>query len=157
MALDHGAQGTAALQALYHILTRPSFGQKPCPFCNNHSTELSHFKHFFTCHTLFVSSGFTSCYSFTLHLLCIVLQFRGPFSRTLWTVYCFSTLGSCSLCTFEVCMWALRKVWHMQGTSVSALPRSIRKCKRLYMYFHAMKCHFVHDRGRRACIELWVM
>ena len=31
--------------------TRPSFGQKPCPFCNNHSTEPSHFEHFITCHT----------------------------------------------------------------------------------------------------------
>ena len=32
-------QDTAALQALYRTLTRPSFGQKPCPFCNNHSTQ----------------------------------------------------------------------------------------------------------------------
>ena len=46
MALDHGTQGTAALQALYRTLTRPSFSQKPCPFCNNHSTEPSHFEHF---------------------------------------------------------------------------------------------------------------
>ena len=45
IALDHGTQGTAALQALYHTLTRPSFGQKPCPFCDNNSTELSHFEH----------------------------------------------------------------------------------------------------------------
>ena len=58
MALDHGAQGTTALQALYCTLTRPSFGQKPCPFCDNQSTELSHFEHFVTCHTPFVSPEF---------------------------------------------------------------------------------------------------
>ena len=51
MALDHGTQGTTALQALYHTLTRPSFGQKPCRFCDNHSTKLFHFEHFITCHT----------------------------------------------------------------------------------------------------------
>ena len=37
-ALDHDAQSTAALQAVYRTLTRPRFDQKPCPFCNNHST-----------------------------------------------------------------------------------------------------------------------
>ena len=58
MTLDHGAQGTAALQALYRTLTRPSFGQEPCPFCDSHSTEPSHFEHFITCHTPFVSSEF---------------------------------------------------------------------------------------------------
>ena len=58
MALDHSAQGTAALQALYCTLTRPSFGQKPCPFCDNHSTEPSHFEHLITCHTPFVTSEF---------------------------------------------------------------------------------------------------
>ena len=56
MALDHGAQGTAALQALYCTLTRPSFGEKPCPFCE--STKLSHFEHFVTCHSPFVSPEF---------------------------------------------------------------------------------------------------
>ena len=58
MALDHGALGTAALQALYRTLTRPSFGQKPCPFCDNQSSELSHFEHFITCHTPFANSEF---------------------------------------------------------------------------------------------------
>ena len=58
MALDHGAQGTPALQALYLTLTRPSFGQEPCPFCDDHSTEPSHFEHFITCHTPFVSFEF---------------------------------------------------------------------------------------------------
>ena len=48
------AQGTAALQALYRTLTRPSFGEKPCPFCDNQS----HFEHFITCHTSFVSPEF---------------------------------------------------------------------------------------------------
>ena len=70
------------------------FWSKPCPFCDNHSTESSHFEHFITCHTPFVSSEFNqtdhryfcacqaflhlvsswpstfpSCYSFTLHPL----------------------------------------------------------------------------------------
>ena len=44
MALDHGAQSTAALQALYRALTRPGFGQEPCPFCNDHSTKLEVFR-----------------------------------------------------------------------------------------------------------------
>ena len=43
--VDHGAQGPAAPQALYHTLTRPNFGQKPCPVCNNQSTEPYHFEH----------------------------------------------------------------------------------------------------------------
>ena len=46
MTLDHGTQGTAALQALYHTLTRTGYSQKSCPFCNNHSTESSHFEHY---------------------------------------------------------------------------------------------------------------
>ena len=58
MALDHGTQGTAALQALYHTLTRTSFGEKPCPICDNQSTKLSHFEHFITCRTPFVSPEF---------------------------------------------------------------------------------------------------
>jgi len=58
MALDHGAQGTPSLQALYHTLTRPSFGEKPCSFCDNQSTEQSHFEHFITCHTPFASPEF---------------------------------------------------------------------------------------------------
>ena len=50
MALDHGARGTAALQALFCTLTRPTFGSKPCPFCDDQPEELSHFDHFVTCH-----------------------------------------------------------------------------------------------------------
>ena len=53
MALDHGTQGTAALQAIYRTL-----GEKPCPFCDNQSTKLSHFEHFVTCHSPFVSPEF---------------------------------------------------------------------------------------------------
>ena len=54
MALDHDAQGTTALQDLYRTLT----SEKPCPFCDNQSTELSHFEHFVTCHSPFVSPEF---------------------------------------------------------------------------------------------------
>ena len=60
--MGHGsgslAQGTAALQALYQALTRPSFGEKPCLFCDNQSTEQSHFERFITSHTPFVSPEF---------------------------------------------------------------------------------------------------
>ena len=52
------AQGTTALQALYRTLTRPIFGEKPCPFCDNQSTEPSHFEHFVTCHSPFVGPEF---------------------------------------------------------------------------------------------------
>ena len=84
------------LQALYCTLTKSS--QKPCPVCDNQSTEPSHFEHFITCHTPVVSSelivelliweradifvhakhflhpvslwplSLACCYSFTLHL-----------------------------------------------------------------------------------------
>ena len=47
-----------ALQALYRTLTRPIFGEKPCPFCDNQSTKLSHFEHFITRHSPFVGPEF---------------------------------------------------------------------------------------------------
>ena len=31
--LDHGPRGTAALQSLYRVLTRPRFGHNVCPIC----------------------------------------------------------------------------------------------------------------------------
>ena len=58
MALDHGERGTAALQALFRTLTRPTFGQNTCPVCKTQQTEISHFEHFVTCHTPITSSEF---------------------------------------------------------------------------------------------------
>ena len=40
MALDHGPRGTDALQSLYRTLTRPNFGTKPCPLCDNQTAEI---------------------------------------------------------------------------------------------------------------------
>jgi len=58
MALNHGSWGTDALQSLYHSLTRPNVGTKPCPFRDNQTAEFSHFEHFITCHSPLVSSEF---------------------------------------------------------------------------------------------------
>ena len=58
MALDHGERGTAALQALFRTLTRPTFGQNTCPVCKTQQTEISHFEHFVTCHTPITTSEF---------------------------------------------------------------------------------------------------
>ena len=56
MALHHGPRGTDALQSLYRTLTRPNFGTKPCPFCDNQTAEISHFEHFIACHSPLASS-----------------------------------------------------------------------------------------------------
>jgi hypothetical protein len=58
MALDHGEHGTAALQALFHTLTRPTIGQNTCPVCKTQQAEISHFEHFVTCRTPIASSEF---------------------------------------------------------------------------------------------------
>ena len=49
-ALDHGPCGTAALQALYHALTRPRFGQNVCLICDTQPVE-TYFEHYTICHT----------------------------------------------------------------------------------------------------------
>ena len=58
MALDHGERGTAALQALFRTLTRPTIGQNTCPVCKTQQAEISHFEQFVTCHTPIASSEF---------------------------------------------------------------------------------------------------
>ena len=52
MALDHGPRGTAALQALYHTLTRPRIGQdlNVCSICKIKLSE-SYIEHYSICHT----------------------------------------------------------------------------------------------------------
>ena len=59
MALDHGECGTAALQALFHTLTRPTIGQNICPVCKTQQAEISHFEHFVTCHMAALSLSLT--------------------------------------------------------------------------------------------------
>ena len=97
MALDHGAQGTAAVQALYRTLTRPSFGEKPWPFYDNQSTELSYFENFVTCHSPFVSPEFivellaresTDIFVHAKHFL---------HSVSLWYLVCYAMLASYAL------------------------------------------------------------
>ena len=51
-------QGTGSWRKGHISHQTYSFGQKPCPFCDNHSAELSHFEHFISCHTSFASSEF---------------------------------------------------------------------------------------------------
>jgi len=51
MALDHGPRGTVSLQAIYRTLTRPTFGQTPCPHCDIQQVEQSYFEHFISNHT----------------------------------------------------------------------------------------------------------
>ena len=48
--LDHGPRGTAALQALYRVLTRPRFGHNVCPICKIEPEE-NYFEHHTICHT----------------------------------------------------------------------------------------------------------
>ena len=49
MALDHGTQGTAVLQALYRTLTRSSFCQNPCPFCDHQTISFWTLHHLSYC------------------------------------------------------------------------------------------------------------
>ena len=49
-ALDHGPRGTAALQVLYRVLTRPRFGQNVCSICDTQPVE-TYFEHYTICHT----------------------------------------------------------------------------------------------------------
>jgi hypothetical protein len=58
LALDHGQQGTAALQGLYRTLTAPSFGQSPCPHCSIEDYRQPYFEHFVSYHSPFSSSDF---------------------------------------------------------------------------------------------------
>ena len=51
MTLDHGARGTAGMQALYRNLTCPSVGSKPCHLCNIDHLGASYFEHFIVQHS----------------------------------------------------------------------------------------------------------
>ena len=131
MGLDHGAQGTAALQALYRTLTRPSFGQKPCPFCDDHFTEPSHFEHFITCHTPFVSSEFIvellirehryfcTCQAFSASCILLTLFLVSCYSFTLHLLYtsCYAMLASYASTfepwTFEPLKFVLKLRWSL--------------------------------------------
>ena len=51
MSLDHGPHaGTACMQALYRVLTRPVFGTKPCALCDTADFE-TYFSHYVDHHT----------------------------------------------------------------------------------------------------------
>ena len=49
IALDHGPQGTSALQALYRMITKPKTGQN-CSICDS-VVEDTYFEHYTTNHT----------------------------------------------------------------------------------------------------------
>jgi NAD-dependent DNA ligase len=49
-AMDHGPQGTTIIQSLFKEMTRPIFGPKPCPFCDE-TDETHYFDHMTRCHT----------------------------------------------------------------------------------------------------------
>ena len=63
LALDHGIQGTSALQALYRTLTTPSFGPSSCPHCTE-NFALPYFDHFISSHSALPNSDLV------LNLLC---------------------------------------------------------------------------------------
>ena len=50
MALDYGPRGTAAMQALYRTLTKPTFDQYTCAICGE-QLETSYFYHYTIHHT----------------------------------------------------------------------------------------------------------
>ena len=50
MALDHGCNGTASLQAMFQELTRPAVGSKPCYCCDIDQLKGPYFNHFLSSH-----------------------------------------------------------------------------------------------------------